>query len=129
MAVTGLNHYNLRAPMVLLDALRDFYVNVVGLRVGDRPPFKSRGYWLFAGEIAVLHLVEAAPDELRSANQRSTYDHAAFTCTDRRIVEAHLQKCGVEFRRAEVPGNGQIQLFLTDPAGNGVELNFADAHS
>ena len=129
MAVTGLNHYNLRASMEMLDGLRDFYTSVVGLRVGERPPFRSKGYWLYAGDSAVLHLSETGAGETRSANQQSTFDHAAFTCENRLAVEAHLQQCGIAYSRAEVPGIGQIQLFFKDPAGNGVELNFADAQS
>lgn len=56
MSVIGLDHYNLRAPRPLLDTLRDFYIDVVGLRLGARPPFRSHGYWLYAGAQAVLHL-------------------------------------------------------------------------
>jgi catechol-2,3-dioxygenase len=35
----------------------------------------------------------------------------------------------VHFRMAQVPRTGQVQLFFKDPAGNGVELNFADAQA
>ena len=41
MATLAFAHYNLRAPRKLLDELRDFYCDVVGLRVGERPPFRS----------------------------------------------------------------------------------------
>ena len=37
MPVVAFNHFNLRAPLALTDALRDFYVDVVGLSVGWRP--------------------------------------------------------------------------------------------
>ena len=40
-------------------------------------------------------------------------------------MDAHLAACGITFRVAEVPGAGQVQYFLKDPAGNGVELNFS----
>ena len=39
---------------------------------------------------------------------------------------ARLEARGIVFRRAEVPGTSLVQLFLFDPAGNGVELQFAD---
>jgi catechol-2,3-dioxygenase len=126
MPVTALNHYNFRAPRALLDELRTFYCNVVGLKEGARPPFRFFGYWLYAGGNPVLHLSEAGTDEDRTAGSVNTFDHAAFTCTGRREMEAHLTLCGVVFRRAEVPMTRQVQLFLQDPAGNGVELNFAD---
>ena len=57
MPVVAFNHFNLRAPTALTDALKDFYVDVVGLSVGWRPPFDFPGYWLYLGEQAVLHLV------------------------------------------------------------------------
>ncbi|RBJ70372.1 diguanylate cyclase, partial [Pseudomonas sp. MWU12-2534b] len=34
MPVTGFSHYNLRADRQTLDSLRDFYVDIVGLREG-----------------------------------------------------------------------------------------------
>ena len=125
MPVTALNHYNLRAPQPRLDAIRDFYCNVVGLKEGARPPFKFPGYWLYAGSDPILHLVEARADEERGAGQFGTFDHIAFTCNGRRAMDTHLAACGITFRVAEVPGAGQVQYFLKDPAGNGVELNFS----
>lgn len=124
MPVIGLNHYNLRASRELLERLRAFYCDVIGLRRGERPPFPSFGYWLYAGDNAVLHLSEARPEETRPAHTRNTFDHVAFSCADRRAVEAHLARCGVRYETAVVPNTGQIQLFLQDPAGNGIELNF-----
>lgn len=124
MPVTTFNHYNLRAPRDLLDQLRAFYCDVVGLKQGDRPPFPNVGYWLYAGDQAILHLSEARPGERRAAGVANTFDHVAFSCTDRREMEAHLATCGVAYRTAEVPMTGQMQLFFQDPAGNGVELNF-----
>ncbi|SFG85106.1 hypothetical protein SAMN05518865_12059 [Duganella sp. CF458] len=126
MPIIGFSHYNLRAPRALLDELRDFYCEVVGLTVGHRPPFRSFGYWLYAGEHALLHLSEAAPDENRPAQPEGTFDHAAFRCTDRVAYEGKLSSRGINYRVAVVPATQQLQIFLTDPAGNGVELNFAN---
>lgn len=125
MSVTGLDHYNLRAPGPLLDTLRDFYVDVVGLRLGERPPFRSHGYWLYAGAQAVLHLSQAGPDESRVANVANTFDHVAFSCDDLPGTIARLRQFGVRYSSAEVPLTRQRQLFFDDPAGNGIELNFA----
>jgi catechol-2,3-dioxygenase len=124
MATLGLNHYNLRADHALMEKLRDFYCDIVGLAVGFRPPFGSRGYWLYAGEQAVLHLSEAAAAKFDNA-AITTFDHAAFSCTGLAGFESRLTNRGVDFRVARVPQTDQVQIFLRDPAGNGVELNFA----
>lgn len=125
MPVTGFNHYNLCAERAVLDKLRDFYVDVIGLQPGYRPPFENFGYWLYIGDQPVLHLSEASAQEVRPPHIVSTFDHVAFTCTGRLEMEAHLQRHHVEFKRAEIPVAGNSQLFFSDPAGNKVELNFA----
>ncbi|MGM9487421.1 VOC family protein [Ideonella sp. YS5] len=129
MAVLGFSHYNLRAPRPMLDRLRDFYVEVVGLQAGPRPPFRSFGYWLYAGGEPVLHLSEAAPGESRACTGSTTFDHAAFRCSDLGETESRLAALGIAFERAEVPTTGIVQLFFSDPAGNGVELGFVPASS
>ncbi len=124
MTVKGFNHYNLRAPRAVLDTLRDFYCSVVGLTQGDRPPFRSFGYWLYADRRDILHLSEARPDEVRATNVATTFDHVAFTCSGFAATEAHLMRHGISYRVSEIPQTGQRQIFFRDPAGNGVEFNF-----
>jgi len=126
MATIGLNHYNLRAPRDLMEALKAFYCDVVGLRQGERPPFAFPGYWLYAGDAAVLHLSLARPGETRATHAGTTFDHAAFTCTGLEETRSRLAGMKIPFEQAVVPASKCVQLFLQDPAGNGVELNFPD---
>jgi len=126
MPTLGLNHYNLRAPAALMETLRAFYVEVVGLEPGPRPAFASVGHWLYAGGRAVLHLSLAAPGEARTGAAAGTFDHVAFDCTGRAAFEATLERRGIAFERARVPGSTLVQVFFSDPAGNGVELDFPD---
>ena len=44
MPVPGLDHYDLRAPRELMETLRAFYVEVVGLEPVPRPPFVGRSH-------------------------------------------------------------------------------------
>lgn len=127
MPILGFAHYNLRGNRATLDTLRDFYVQVVGLQLGARPPFNNFGYWLYIGERDVLHLTEAGPNEERRANVSNTFDHVAFNCSDMSEFEIRLQRLNIDYRQDHVPLTGQQQIFFTDPAGNGVELNFAAA--
>jgi catechol 2,3-dioxygenase-like lactoylglutathione lyase family enzyme len=125
MPVRAFDHYNLRAPRALLDELCAFYRDVVGLTLGERPPFRRFGYWLYAGERPVLHLGEADAGEACNAPVSGTFNHASFDCTDKREFERRLAARGIPYRTARVPLTGQVQLFFEDPAGNGVELAFA----
>ncbi len=126
MPTLGFNHYNLRAPRPVLDELYSFYSDVVGLVPGPRPPLTSFGYWLYAGEQPILHLSEAKPGESRPVGGLNTFDHAAFTCSGRAEFENNLTLRGIPYEVAHVPQTKCVQLFFRDPAGNGVELNFAD---
>ncbi len=124
MTTRGLDHINFRADRATLDALKDFYCSVVGLEIGPRPPFPNFGYWLYAGGHPVVHLYQAGAEEARRTGVATTFDHVAFRCDDSAGFEARLSASGIAFRKAVVPGTGQVQLFLADPAGNTVELNF-----
>lgn len=124
MSITGFNHYNLCADRALIDELRQFYVSVVGLVPGERPPFNSFGYWLYAGNQAVLHLSESSPKEERLRNVVSTLSHVAFTCNDMQAATNRLRQYCVPYTHDAIPLTGELQLFFCDPAGNGVELNF-----
>ena len=126
MSIIGLNHYNLRASRQLMEKLKAFYCEVLGLVQGPRPLLRSFGYWLYAGNECVLHLSEAGPDEVPITHTATTFDHVAFTCTDRPQMEAQLKLNGIAFRTGTVPALGITQLFLQDPAGNGVELSFKE---
>ena len=125
MPVLRIDHYNLRANSELLEILRHFYCDIVGLEMGVRPPLKTFGYWLYAGEKDVLHLSQTAPDEVRESHVITTFDHIAFSCDDFKSIESRLITKGITYKQSEVPSTGQIQLFFNDPAGNRIEFNFA----
>lgn len=125
MAVLGFNHYNLRASRAMMEQLKVFYRDVVGLQIGERPQLTSFGYWLYAGSKDVLHLSEAKPEEKRKENVATTFDHVAFTATDYDVTIARLEKLAIKFSVHQITDTGQKQIFFSDPAGNGIELNFS----
>ena len=125
LAVLGFNHYNLRAERSMMEQLKVFYRDVVGLQIGERPQLTSFGYWLYAGSKDVLHLSEAKTEEKRKENVATTFDHVAFTATDYDATIVRLEKLGIQFKAREISDAGQKQIFFSDPAGNGIELNFS----
>jgi catechol 2,3-dioxygenase-like lactoylglutathione lyase family enzyme len=119
VTVIGLAHVNIATNR--LEDARAFYVNVLGLTEGPRPPFKSRGYWLYAGSNPVVHLVEAIG--LSPAPRGAGINHIAFETADIEAFAERLKKHGVEFDVSIVPGTGESQLNFSDPTGVRLEVN------
>lgn len=122
MPVAGFQHVNTRSTDV--ERTRDFYVRVLGFRVGDRPPFASRGYWLYLGDQPVLHLVQRPEGEPHHTGGGNV-DHIGFQAVDIDATRAALTAEGLPFREAIVPRDNSIQIFVRDPDGIQVELNFS----
>jgi glyoxylase I family protein len=108
----ALHHVSINVSDV--DAARDFYTRVLGLTERtDRPDFSFGGAWLDAGGQQV-HLIDAeVPPELGQ--------HFALAVTDLDAVVAELRTLGVTVTDPVPVGPGR-QAFVTDPAGNRVEL-------
>ena len=53
-------------------------------------------------------------------------DHIAFHCTDLGGTMDHLKSKGVEFSQRRIDDDGSYQLFMFDPNGIKIELNFAE---
>ena len=124
MPVHGIAHYNFRLDRQLMEEVRAFYEQHVGLTVGPRPPFSSFGYWLYAEGIDVLHLSEEMPEDKRRRGSDLTFDHVALESSNCRHYVQALRAAGIQFTEELVPTTGRRQLFFRDPAGNGVELIF-----
>ncbi len=40
--IKGIDHYNLRSDENMIEVLKDFYINIVGLKLGQRPLLKVK---------------------------------------------------------------------------------------
>ena len=134
MGVQALEHVTIRCAQ--LQRTRDFYVELMGLTEGDRPNFPFRGHWLYLGAIPVVHLVEASDSAgawgrdiviPKAEDGTGSFDHVAFRGDDFAAMRARLQKAGVTFKERMVPGGALSQLFVPDPEGVLVEINFRNA--
>lgn len=135
----SLNHYSVRT--LDLAASRHFYETVLGLRAGPRPEFPFPGHWMYRGDPAdianaAVHLIGIDPTDAAglqaylgdrdpaSLKGSGAVDHIAFFADGLAATLAHLRGLGVPFRERTVPNIGLHQLFLTDPDGVVIELNF-----
>ena len=133
MPARGLAHC-----LILTDKLeetKNFYVDVVGLVVGPRP-FAPPGYWLYAGDLAVIHLagfdnpaagpaVDRTPALSRHpARHMRSVEHIAFKFEGYEDLAARVERLGLQVFERPVNHTREHQFFLTDPNGVGIELNF-----
>jgi len=117
-----IDHINISAPLPLLEEVREFYCDVFGLVDSARPGFTRKGYWLYAGDSALVHLMES---NLHHASDKQPYlDHVAFRLEGLSALVARLELRQVEYRVSWLAEINLTQLFFKDPAGNGLEANF-----
>ena len=121
--ILSINHIQLVAEKDLVLKLRDFYCDVVGLTEGFRPTFERFGFWLYIKDKDVLHLITPKEGDGRSLH-KSSFDHVAFKTANYQDVLKKLQSLSIPFEEKPIPDMKAHQIFLRDPAGNRVELNF-----
>lgn len=137
MPVSRLDHFSIRTAR--LAETERFYTEVLGLTVGPRPPFDFPGVWLYQDNVAVVHVIGIDPSDasglkdylgdkgMDSAPGTGTIDHVAFVGTDVAALRDRFRAAGVPFRDRLVPALNLEQVFLEDPNGVMIELNFPTA--
>lgn len=120
MAIDGMNHFTVLTAD--LDATRRFYIDILGLKEGPRPPLGFPGAWLYAGSQPVLHVIAGRPLPSPPAG---VLDHMAFSGSNLVDTVASLKTHGIKYDLRKQPDSGVWQLFCLDPSGARVELDFA----
>ena len=135
MSIGSLEHVLVLADDI--ERTRDFYCEVVGLSVGDRPRLEFPGYWLYAGggTASCVHVAERRAYAAHAARLglevpvgdpgAGPVDHVAFTAGDWDGLTRRLAHHQVPAVTNLVPG-GPRQVFIEDPNGVRVEINVRD---
>ncbi len=133
MPIRELNHFFVRASD--LEASRRFYADVLGFEVMPRPDFPFPGYWMGVNGAIQVHMGPAdipnrqsyylgTPDDAASG-QSGVIDHVAFIADDPAGFVERFKARGIEYRPRYLPDSKLFQLFIRDPNGITIELNFA----
>ncbi len=133
MGIERLDHYSIRTTDV--EGTRRFYTEVLGFEVGPRPNFPFPGVWLYQGGVAVVHVVGIDPNDssglqdylggaVTEEKGTGAIDHIAFVGRDVDAVRGQFEAAGMTFRERTVPNMNLKQLFIDDPNGVTIELNF-----
>lgn len=134
---TNFDHVNINTPY--LQETINFY-SLLGLIDGHRPDFNFNGSWLYLDpdyQTACVHLIEIDKDSFVKGS--GTLDHIAFRCDVEKLTETQnkLDEAEISYKYNRVlleEGNNEKstppkaidQLFIVDPNGVQVELNFRE---
>jgi len=140
MALTKLAHFSIRTTD--LERSCRFYERILGFRRGYRPPFDFPGAWLYMGDderdYGTVHIIGVDPDNPSGlsaylgdkslpSSGTGTLDHIAFLATGVRQMWETLRAEGIAWRDRTVPSLGLHQVFIEDPSGVTIELNYPAA--
>ena len=125
VSVGVLDHFNIRTRK-LADTVR-FYEDIMGLEKGARPNFAFPGAWMYSEGKAVVHLVDISKTEEPQKPDSGVVHHVAFASRDFAGMKQRLKSKGLPFDVREVPGVDVWQIFVTDPNGVMIELNYETA--
>ena len=104
MSVQGMNHFTVLSDD--LETTRKFYCDLLGFEVGDQP---------------ILHVIHR--NQLQE-HRAGVIDHMAFSASGLKATLAALDARRIEYVCRQQKGTGTWQVFVHDPNGAKVELDF-----
>ena len=139
MPISHIEHFLVAADDI--DATRDWYARVLGMKPGPHPDFGFPVHWMYLGEVDIVHIGPSA----KNANEiqkkyigrtsqdegkgTGAVDHIAFRATGLRAMLDHLRKEKIPFTQRKANGQALFQVFFHDPNGIKIELNYAAAEA
>jgi catechol 2,3-dioxygenase-like lactoylglutathione lyase family enzyme len=139
MPLSHIEHFLVAADDI--DATRDWYARVLGMRSGPHPDFGFPVHWMYLGDADVVHI---GPSSRSASENQKKYlgrtsqdqgtgtgaiDHIAFRATGLNAMMEHLNKQQIDFTRRQANGQALVQLFFCDPNGIKIELNYDAAEA
>ena len=115
-----------------IDATNKFYTDVLRLQVDPNRPdsIPAPGTWLNFGDCQI-HVI-AGPKAYGDFDHKTygggNLDHMAIRAVGFDAWKEHLTKHGIDYRQNDVRAMGQWQLFIRDPNGIVIELQFIVAN-
>ena len=128
--VTALDHVNIQTHAVAATAR--FFIDVLDLAA--RPPFPGAVMdevtWMFDAQgRALIHITLPGQTFAEDGDRPLRLDtgalhHVAFECDDHAAMLTRLDRLALPFRRRDIAAIGLQQIFVSDPNGVLLELNF-----
>lgn len=125
VSVGVLDHFNIRTRK-LGETVR-FYEDVLGLEKGARPNFAFPGAWMYSEGKPVVHLVDISGTDEAQKPDSGVVHHVAFVSSGFDGMAQRLKSRGMTYEARQVPGGDLWQIFVRDPNGVMIELNYEAA--
>ena len=131
MTIEAIDHVNIRTADVL--STSQFFADILDMTIKHAPGYDdlSVAAWLYDDDDkAAVHIGDASisyPWEMDASVQASgsgRVHHVAFRCNGYEKMTQKLMLKGIEFNSNTVAEANLRQLFITDPNGILLELNF-----
>ncbi len=123
MKIFNLHHVNIQTAK--LEETKQFYIDLLGLKVGPRPSFPTTGYFLYHGDDPIIHLLEEKSQRQEDLTGANRVDHFGIMARGLEETRARLKTGNFKFKEARGVANDRIfRLFVEDPNGAVVELAF-----
>lgn len=103
-----------------LKKMECFWTELIGLRVGERPPFPFNGLWLYSDEQPLVHIAE----QPYSAFGDGSIAHVALEGAHYSALLERLNNSIYTYTEKVVPQSCERQVFITGPDRLTVEMLF-----
>lgn len=119
MKLQRLDHVHIRTPN--LADLAAWYVRILGLKTGYRPEFSNSGYWLYMGDLPIVHLAQGDQEQPEKAPKLG---HFALRATGFKDFLTTLDVNHITYDLFKVTDINIIQVNIYDPEGNALHIDF-----
>ena len=74
--------------------------------------------------LPVLRLILGGETSADALTGSGAFDHIAFRAKDPKLLMSRLKENGYEYRERDIPSMNLFQVFIEDPNGITIELNY-----
>jgi hypothetical protein len=99
----------------------------MGLEKGPRPNFAFPGAWMYSEGKAVVHIVDISKTDEAQKPDSGVVHHVAFASRGFDGMKQRLESKKMPYDARQVPGGDLWQIFVDDPNGVMIELNYEAA--
>lgn len=103
-----------------LSAMECFWTELIGLHVGERPPFPFNGVWVYSNNRPLVHIAE----QPYSTFGHGSIAHVALEGANYNVLLERLGNSTYGYTEKVVPLSNERQVFIMGPDGLTVEMLF-----